>query len=201
MVGWRVFFHREAELPLGVAGDELVLRHAQVLARASARLRVGQPFLVGPDGTVDVGVNRWFVSDEVRGLSRSTWEKYAYSLKVWLSFLSAYGCRWDEADHGAQEAFKVWRVQDERNTRLVSLGTYDDNLIAPSTGPSPPSSPRPSCSPARSPPYVTPGTPPPKSPPASATSAASSPASSAPPSPPPPASSTACSSPTDRDPR
>lgn len=130
MVSWSVFFHREAHLAPGVAGDELVLRHARVLERASARLRVGQPFLVGPDGTVDVRVNRWLVSDEIRGLSRSTWEKYAYSLKVWLSFLSAYGCRWDEADHGAQEAFKVWRVQDERNPRLVSLGTYDHDLIA-----------------------------------------------------------------------
>jgi hypothetical protein len=125
-----VFFHRETELRLGVAGDELVVRHARVLERASARLRAGQPFLVGPDGTVDVRVNRWFVSDEVRGLSRSTWEKYAYSLKVWLSFLCAYACRWDEADASAQEAFKVWRVQDERNARLVSLGTYDDDLIA-----------------------------------------------------------------------
>jgi hypothetical protein len=88
VVGWRVFFHREADLPPRVRGDELMLRHAQVLERVSARMRVGQPFLVGPDGTVDVRINRWFISDEVRGLGRLTWEKYAYSLEVWLSFLS-----------------------------------------------------------------------------------------------------------------
>jgi site-specific recombinase XerD len=93
-------------------------------------MRVGQPFLVGPDGTVDVRINRWFVSDEIRDLSRSTWEKYAYNLGVWLSFLSAYGCLWDEADAGVQGAFKFWRVLDERNERLVSLGTYEHDLIA-----------------------------------------------------------------------
>jgi hypothetical protein len=70
------------------------------------------------------------VSDEIRDLSRSTWEKYAYNLGVWLSFLSAYGCLWDEADAGVQEAFKFWRVLDERNERLVSLGTYEHDLIA-----------------------------------------------------------------------
>ena len=122
-VGWRVFFHREAGHAPGVDSDAIVQRHAQVLERAAARMRVGQPFLIGPDGTVDVRVNRWFVSDEVRGLSRSTWEKYAYSLKVWLGFLSAHGHRWHEAEARAQEAFKIWRVQDERNPRLVSLGT------------------------------------------------------------------------------
>jgi integrase len=129
-VGWRVFFHREAGPPSGVYGDAVVLRHARVLERASARMQVGQPFLVGPDGTVDVRINRWFVSDEIRDLSRSTWEKYAYNLGVWLSFLSAYGCLWDEADAGVQEAFKFWRVLDERNERLVSLGTYEHDLIA-----------------------------------------------------------------------
>ena len=72
-------------------------------------MRDGQPFFVGPGGLVDVRVNRWFCSDELRGLSRSTWRKYAYSLLVWLNFLSAYGVGWDEADAEAQDALKVWR--------------------------------------------------------------------------------------------
>jgi len=45
-------------------------------------MRDGQPFFVGPGGLVDVRVNRWFCSDELRGLSQSTWRKYAYSLLV-----------------------------------------------------------------------------------------------------------------------
>ena len=86
------------------------------LERASGRMRRhGQPFFVGPGGLVDVRVNRWFCSDELRGLSRSTWRKYAYSRLVWLNFLSVYGVGWDEADAEAQEALKVWRVSDDRN--------------------------------------------------------------------------------------
>ncbi|MBY6414811.1 hypothetical protein HQ346_24870 [Rhodococcus sp. BP-252] len=58
--------------------DSVVLRHRDVLDRASARLRGGQPFFVGPDGLADVRINRWFDSDEIRGLSAATWRKYAY---------------------------------------------------------------------------------------------------------------------------
>lgn len=106
------------------------MRHVEVLGRAAARLRVGQPFLLGPDGAADVRVNRWFASEEIRGLEPLTWRKYAYSLAVWLTFLSSRGCRWDDADPVEQEAFKVWRVTDARNARLVTLGTYKHDLIA-----------------------------------------------------------------------
>jgi hypothetical protein len=93
-------------------------------------MRDGQPFFVGPGGLVDVRVNRWFCSDELRGLSRSTWRKYAYSLLVWLNFLSAYGVGWDEADAEAQDALKVWRVSDDRNPGTVAPGTYHHDLVA-----------------------------------------------------------------------
>ena len=102
--------------------------HRGVLERASGRMRDGQPFFVGPGGLVDVRVNRWFCSDELRGLSRSTWRKYAYSLLVWLNFLSVYGVGWDEADAEAQEALKVWRVSDDRNPGAVAPGTFHHDL-------------------------------------------------------------------------
>lgn len=55
---------------------------------------------------------------------------YAYSLTVWLTFLSSLGCSWDDAAPAEQEAFKVWRETDTRNTRLVTVGTYEHDLIA-----------------------------------------------------------------------
>ena len=127
---WRLFFHRVGALPATVLDDAVARAHRGVLERASGRMRDGQPFFVGPGGLVDVRVNRWFCSDELRGLSRSTWRKYAYSLLVWLNFLSAYGVGWDEADAEAQEALKVWRVSDDRNPGAVAPGTFHHDLVA-----------------------------------------------------------------------
>ena len=127
---WRLFFHRVGALPATVLDDAVARAHRGVLERASGRMRDGQPFFVGPGGLVDVRVNRWFCSDELRGLSRSTWRKYAYSLLVWLNFLSVYGVGWDEADAEAQEALKVWRVSDDRNPGAVAPGTYHHDLVA-----------------------------------------------------------------------
>ena len=79
---WRLFFHRVGALPATVLDDAVARAHWGVLERASGRMRDGQPFFVGPGGLVDVRVNRWFCSDELRGLSQSTWRKYAYSLLV-----------------------------------------------------------------------------------------------------------------------
>lgn len=129
---WRVFFHRRRR-PIGEDGagfDEVVLQHCEVLDRAAARLREGQPLFVGPDGVVDVRINRWFDSDEICGLSRATWRKYAYSLRTWLNFLIVFGAGWDETDRHAHEAFKVWRLMDERNPRRVSAGTFHHDLVA-----------------------------------------------------------------------
>ncbi|MFJ1753312.1 hypothetical protein [Kitasatospora sp. NPDC088134] len=108
-----------------------MLQHADVLERAAARRRrEGQPFLLDPLGAPDVRVNRWFESDDLRGLDPGTWRKYAYGLVLWLNFLWSYGLPWDAADPDAQDAFKVWRTQDSRNPRTVAPGTYGDNLVA-----------------------------------------------------------------------
>ncbi|MFD7240232.1 integrase [Streptomyces syringium] len=84
--------------------------------------------MLDPLGAPDLRVNRWFDSDEIRGLERGTWRKYAYSLVVWLNFLWAYGQSWDDAEPRAEEAFKTWRMLDERNESLVAPGTYGGDL-------------------------------------------------------------------------
>lgn len=127
---WRVFFHRPTTVAAAGDLDPVVSRHRDVLDRAAARLRKGQPFFVGPEGLAEVRINRWFDSDGMRGLSRASWCKYAYSVRTWLNFLILYGVTWDVTDPKALEAFKVWRLMDERNPRRVSAGTYHHDLIA-----------------------------------------------------------------------
>lgn len=132
---WRVYFHGRDDDPRDLEGDDLVLRFAEVLDRArDRRRRAGQPFLIDPAGRPDQRLNRWFASDDLRGLEPTTWKKYAYGLVVWLNFLWSCECSWDDSeawsdgDVDAEGAFKVWRTQDEDNERLVTPGTYGDNL-------------------------------------------------------------------------
>ncbi len=127
---WRVVFYRDAQLPPSVRDDRLVLRHAEAIQRTFVRLTTGRPILVDSAELPDVRVNRWFASDELRGLDPLTWRKYAYSLVVWLNFIAAYGLSWDEADAESIDAFKVWRTADERNERCVAPGTFKHDLIA-----------------------------------------------------------------------
>lgn len=128
--GWSLYFHRAVAVSPTVRLDPVVARYSVVLARATHRLRAGQPVFVGPRNVPDVRINRWFVSDELGGASRTTWRKYAYSLLVWLNFCAVYGVSWDRADRHTQSAFKVWRLTDERNPSRVAPGTYEHDLIA-----------------------------------------------------------------------
>lgn len=125
---WRLYFHR-SNAPV-VDENLLLVRNREVLDRASARLTIGQPFLIGPDGRADQRVNQWFTADGMRGSSPATWRKYAYSLLIWLNFLAAYGRTWDDADSKCVEALKCWRMTDERNPVLVAPGTFHNNLVA-----------------------------------------------------------------------
>src|SRR5260370_10697958 len=59
-----------------------------------------------------------------------TWRKYAYALGMWLNFLAARGAAWDNAVPEDVEAFKYWRMADERNPQRVAAGTVTGNLIA-----------------------------------------------------------------------
>jgi integrase len=123
-------FHEDLPDDSPAWSDERVLRHRDVLRRAGQRLSQGQPILVAPDGQVDIRVNLWFESDQMRDNRPLTWEKYARALQLWLSFLSACGTEWDKVDRSAQHAFKAWRMTDPRNPRRVSPGTYKGNVIA-----------------------------------------------------------------------
>jgi hypothetical protein len=76
---WKVYFHAETGATLG-DGDAVASSRARVLERAVTRMRIGQPFFIHSDGIVDVRINRWFCSDDIRGLAPLTWKKYAYSL-------------------------------------------------------------------------------------------------------------------------
>jgi len=113
-----------------IVGDGVLSRHRAVLERSGERLADGQPFLLRPDGFADVRVNQWFESDEMLVLRASTWRKYAYSLLIWLNFLTACGVEWDAASRRDQHAFKTWRMTDPRNPRAVRSGTYHHDLIA-----------------------------------------------------------------------
>jgi site-specific recombinase XerD len=94
--------------------------------------REGQRFLIGPDGRPDLRVNAFFVSPMMRVRSENTNRKYAYSLAIWLNFLSRHGegRRWDEATSDEIEAFKFWRMTDPRNHRRVTGTTWHTDLAA-----------------------------------------------------------------------
>src|SRR6266851_3829694 len=128
--GWRVFFVDPAQRP--VLSDPLVARFAGKmpdLLRSHDRV-AGQPFLLGPYGRPDVRVNTFFSRYPMTARDPDTWRKYAYALGMWLNFLAARGAAWDNAVPEDVEAFKYWRMADERNPQRVAAGTVTGNLIA-----------------------------------------------------------------------
>lgn len=129
MSGWSLYFRRAFPDESPVWRDPRVVRHREFLDRASAHAQLDLPFLVAPDGQVDVRVNRWFIGDEMHSLRPATRRKYAYALRGWLTFLAACGLEWDVADRPAQHAYKAWRLHDPRNPGRVSPGTYHDDLL------------------------------------------------------------------------
>jgi integrase len=93
----------------------------------------GQPFLLGPGGRPDRRINGFFESRQMRALDPDTWRKYAYALGTWLNFLLGRHTSWDHATPGDVEAFKYWRMADERNPARVAAGTFAGNLAALNT--------------------------------------------------------------------
>ena len=128
--GWRVFFVDLAQRP--VLSDPLVARFAGKLPdllRSHDRV-AGQPFLLGPSGRPDVRVNTFFSRYPMTARDPDTWRKYAYALGMWLNFLAARAVGWDSAVPEDVEAFKYWRMADERNPQRAASGTVTGNLIA-----------------------------------------------------------------------
>jgi hypothetical protein len=87
--------------------------------------RQGTPFLLAPDGPADARINLFFRVGSAASLRPRTWRRYAFSLAVWLDFLDALGRRWDEAAPEDFEAFKHWRMADDRNTGRVRPTSFD----------------------------------------------------------------------------
>jgi site-specific recombinase XerD len=90
----------------------------------------GQPFLLGPNGHPDLRVNAFFGSPRMRALDPDTWRKYGYALGVWLNFLETRRVSWDQATPEDLEAFKVWRLADDRNPARVKTGTFAKGSLA-----------------------------------------------------------------------
>jgi integrase len=90
----------------------------------------GQPFLLGPNGHPDLRVNAFFGSPRMRALDPDTWRKYGYALGVWLNFLETRRVSWDQATPEDLEAFKVWRLADDRNPARVKAGTFAKGSLA-----------------------------------------------------------------------
>jgi len=125
-----MFFVDPAQRP--VCSDPLVARFVGKLPdllRSHDRV-AGQPFLLGPSGRPDVRVNTFFSRYPMTARDPDTWRKYAYALGMWLNFLAARAVGWDNAVPEDVEAFKYWRMADERNPQRVAPGTLTGNLIA-----------------------------------------------------------------------
>jgi integrase len=90
----------------------------------------GQPFLLAPNGRPDHRVNAFFGAPRMRRLDSDTWRKYGYALRLWLNFLETRGVSWDFATPEDVEAFKIWRMADDRNTTRIKAGSFATGSLA-----------------------------------------------------------------------
>ena len=118
--GWRVFFVDPSHRP--APSDPLAVRFADRCRTCWSHDRVaGQPFLLGPAGRPDQRVNTFFSCYPMIARDPDTWRKYADALGMGLNFLAARAVSWDDTVPEDVEAFKYWRMADERNARRVAL--------------------------------------------------------------------------------
>lgn len=104
---------------------------ADIHARARANgARQGTPLLTSPSGRPDARLNRFFRHGTMAGLRPQTWRRYAYSILVWLDFLEVRPRTWDEAVPGDVEAFKDWRLTDQRNPERVTPAAFSVDRAA-----------------------------------------------------------------------
>lgn len=66
----------------------------------------------------------------MRGRSEATIRRYAFSVKVWLNFLAAFGVPWDRTGPECLAAFKDWRMSAEDNAAHVEAGSFRNDLTA-----------------------------------------------------------------------
>jgi integrase len=116
---------------LDSAGDEHVARFGDVHEWAARNgARHGTPVLVGPSGVADARVNLFFRIGDVAGRRPRTWRRYAYSLLVWLDFLTGLGRSWDAVTMADFDDFKHWRMTDHRNVARVRAPSFSADRAA-----------------------------------------------------------------------
>ncbi|WP_433611998.1 site-specific integrase [Prescottella agglutinans] len=125
--GWWLDFHDVSKPRAG--GLDCNLPDPAVLAKENGATD-GTPFFVGPDGRADSRVNRFWRDPTVRGLSMETKRRYAFSLKVWLNFLTVIGVNWDRADAATLASFKEWRMSAVEADANVSATAFRVDLAA-----------------------------------------------------------------------
>jgi len=127
--GWFVGFY---DFRRGLESvEDLVPGAGDVVARARRNgARDGTPFFLDPAGRADWRINAFWRSPGVRGLAKGTRRRYAFSLKVWLDFLTALAMRWDEVSPTVLGAFKEWRLSAEENADHVMPGSFRVDLAA-----------------------------------------------------------------------
>jgi integrase len=95
--------------------------------------RHGTPVLLRSDGWVDPRLNLFFRTRPMTGARPRTWRRYAFTLKVWLTFLDTFGISWDQASCEDVDAFMDWRLTDTRNPDRVAAPTFDADRAALNT--------------------------------------------------------------------
>ena len=127
---WSLDFY-DFRAELDSAGDELVASFGDVHERAAMNgARQGTPILVGPSGTADARVNLFFRIGDVAGRRPRTCRRYAYSLLVWLDFLTGRGRSWDAVTMVDFDDFKHWRMTDHRNAARVRATSFATDRAA-----------------------------------------------------------------------
>lgn len=96
--------------------------------RASRPRRKGQPFFVGPGGSVDVRLNRYFNTARRRRLSTGINRKAAYALRVWLEFLRKRGAKWDGATEQDIDDFAEAKRYDLDSPLMVQGNSWHGEL-------------------------------------------------------------------------
>ncbi len=86
--------------------------------------REGTPFFLDPSGRADWRINAFWRAPGIRSLKPETQRRYAYSVKVWLDFLTALGTRWDQVSRAELALFKEWRLSAEDNPGSVSPNAF-----------------------------------------------------------------------------
>ncbi|WP_416263717.1 hypothetical protein ACNANV_11145 [Curtobacterium flaccumfaciens pv. flaccumfaciens] len=97
----------------------------------SARLEVGEPFVLGPDGTFDVGLHRALGDVRFLEMGASTRVDYADDLVAFLNFLwfSRGRKNWKSSNTDDREAYFKFRNID-RNGPLVAPSTWNREVAS-----------------------------------------------------------------------